>query len=180
MDYPPVGFTREDLKAACAFAQGAAAHTYNRRGVNRQEQERDIKVGKLGEIAFAKYLAENGKAVKGTDDMFTIWHSTHMVDKLDFETREGKSIDVKTASKNYQKRILVPVDQFQKLPKDYYVGVRIAEDERDAFIKGYTTREEIQAAGKFEGAWSYPAYGKLFSELTPIDCLLVMMPDAQK
>lgn len=178
MAYPSVGFTSEDLNAASAFAQGAAQHTYNRRRVTRNEQQRDIRVGKLGEIAFAKYLSENGKAVKGTDDMFTIWHNTHMVDKLDFETKEGKSIDVKTASKNYQKRILVPEDQFLNLPKDYYVGVRITEDERNAFIEGYATREEIESAGKFGRARSHPAYGKLLCELTRIDSLLLIMPDA--
>ena len=161
------------------FARVAAPHTYNRRGVSREEQERDVRVGKLGEIALAVYLSGNGKALKGAQNMFTVWKDTTVVDKLDFETKDGKKVDVKTVSRDYQKRILVPSDQLDYQPKDYYVGVRITEDERWAIVAGYATAAAVKAAGLFYGARDHPAYGKLFSELLPIEDLLELMPDEE-
>ena len=83
-----------------------------------------MRVGKLGEIAFAKFLSDHGKALLGTEDMFTVWSDTHTVDAMDFQTTDGKTIDVKTASRDFHKNILVPYDQYKRQPKDYYVGVR--------------------------------------------------------
>ena len=69
---------------------GLPKWTYNRRRVSRTDHERNARVGKLGEIAFAKFLRDNGKALLGADDMFTIWNDTHAVDKMDFQTSERK------------------------------------------------------------------------------------------
>ena len=57
--------------------------------------------------------------------MFTAWSDTYRVDTTDFQTSDGKSIDIKTASENYHTRILVPYDQYKNQRKDYYIGVRI-------------------------------------------------------
>ena len=54
-------------------------------------------------------------------------------------------------------------------PKDYYVGVRIAKDEQTAIIVDYTTLKAITAAGSFGGARDFPAHGRLFEELEPIE-----------
>ena len=76
-----------------------------------------MRVGKLGEIAFAKFLSDHGKALLGTEDMFTVWSDTHTVDEMDFQTTDGKTIDVKTASRDFHKNILVPYDQYKRQPK---------------------------------------------------------------
>ena len=49
-------------------------------------------------------------------------------DQMDFPTQTGATIDVKTASKSYHIRILVPEDEYHDNPKDYYVGVEIDND----------------------------------------------------
>ena len=162
------------------FAEEAAPYTYNRRNVSSDEQARDIRVGKLGEIAFAEYLSRQGKIVVGIETMFEVWRDTKIGDKKDFETMTGQKVDVKTASRSNHQRILIPADQFRFSRKDFYVGVRITEDEQRACIVGYTKADAIEEAGIWGGARHHPAYAMLLSELMPIEGLLEMMPDRPK
>ena len=170
-----ITFTRDDLAKADGFAKASASSTFNRRGVSLSEHERNMRVGKLGEIAFAKFLSDHGKALLGTEDMFTVWSDTHTVDEMDFQTTDGKTIDVKTASRDFHKNILVPYDQYKRQPKDYYVGVRISEDESTAEVIGFTTREALRPFNRGD----YPAYGRGLDALQPIDQLLKMMTNAR-
>ncbi|MCR8747255.1 hypothetical protein [Romboutsia lituseburensis] len=80
--------------------------------------------GKLAELAFHKYLTEQGKDVP-LGDMFDIFNGQGKTDLCDFSTKDGKTIDVKSASRTDHYLIMVPIDQFESIPKDYYVGVRI-------------------------------------------------------
>ncbi|TQO55609.1 hypothetical protein [Paraclostridium bifermentans] len=91
--------------------------------------------GKLAELAFHKYLAEQGKDVP-LGDMFKIFDEQSKTDLCDFSTKDGKTIDVKSASRTDHYMIMVPIDQFKSIPKDYYVGVRINT--------GVTKYEEIK------------------------------------
>ena len=171
-----ISFTENELERAAEFARESAEWTFNRRRVSPHDHERNARVGKLGEIAFAKFLREHGKALLGADDMFTIWNDTRAVDKMDFETSDGKTIDVKTASLSFHTRILVPYDQFHSQRKDYYVGVRISEseDETTAKVIGFAARKELQPFG----GGDYPAYARELNALHPIDRLLEMIPNA--
>lgn len=174
-----IRFTDEELAKAREFARSTAGgQTFNRRGVSPEDHERDILVGKLGEIAFAKFLVENGKSLLGNEDMFTVWASPHDADKRDFQTRDGRNIDIKTASESNHRNIFVPQDQLENQPKPFYVGVRIAEDRRSATIVGFTTLAEIHSKGLSPLARFYPAYGYPLAELTPIQQLLELMPEA--
>jgi hypothetical protein len=171
-----ISFTEDDLARAAAFAHKSAESTFNRRGVSRTEHERNARVGKLGEIAFARFLTAHGKALLGTDDMFTVWDDTYTVDKMDFETADGKTIDIKTASARHHTRILVPHDQFHSQPKNFYVGVRISEDEKTAAVIGFADRKELQPFG----GGDYPAYARKLDALRPISTLLEMIPDSDE
>ena len=151
--------------------------TYNRRSVSSPEQIRDNRVGKLGEIAFGSFLESHGKKRLGDEDMFTVWSDTRRVDKKDFETADGETIDVKTASRSYHSRILVPSDQYEDQPKHYYVGVRISEDERTGEIMGYAIHGELEL---FPRARYHPAYAIELNTLHPISELLDMIPDASE
>lgn len=174
-----IRFTDEELAKAREFARSTAGgQTLNRRGVSREQHERDILVGKLGEIAFAKFLVENGKALLGNEDMFTVWASPLDADKRDFQTSDDKNIDIKTASESHHRNIFVPQDQMENQPKDFYVGVRIAEDRRSAIIVGFTTLAEVRGKGLSPLAGYYPAYGYPLSALTTIQQLLELMPEA--
>ena len=134
---------------------------------------RDIRVGKLGELAWLRYLQGNGKAVQGAELMFV-----NTPDAKDFATGSGASIDIKTASKPYHQRILVPKDQFEDDPKDYYVGVGMDEETPRATILGYATRADLSAGGaRKRPGYTYPAYDVELRNLRPITDLMELIPD---
>lgn len=103
--------------------------------------------------------------------MLTVWESTIIVDNMDFQTLDGQTIDIKTASRNFHTRILVPHDQYQNQPKDFYVGIRISENESTARIIGYTHREGLKLFTKGD----YVSYAILLNQLTPIEGLLTLL-----
>ena len=162
-----------------AFAAEVAQHTYRRlsRSVNEAIHRERIAVGKYGEVAFSRFLEKNGREPLGAEDMFTVWEGTENVDALDFKTVDGKTVDVKTAYKSYQRLILVPEDQFQSQRKDYYVGVRLDLSGPWADIKGYATPADMMLLGvqdKGEG----PCYIRALRDLRPIAELLAKFPPA--
>ena len=169
-----ITFTADDIAKATKFAKDVA--TYNRRNVSTPQQIRDNRIGKLGEIAFAHFLEARGKKRLGDEDMFTVWSDTRKVDKKDFETADGKTIDIKTASRHFHSNIYVPYDQYEKQPKDYYVGVRISEDEKEGTIVGYAANDELH----WEEGAKYPCYAMKLNELHSISELLDMIPDASE
>lgn len=169
-----ITFSRDDIAKATEFAKRSAPTTFNRRGELPIRHERNSRIGKLGEIAFAKFLRAHGKAILGSRDMFTVWSDTHRVDAMDFQTSDGKTIDIKTASESYHTRILVPHDQYRHQRKDYYVGVRIFGGEVTAEVIGFAAWEELEPFG----GGDYPAYARSLDSLHPIDELLEMIPDA--
>lgn len=80
--------------------------------------------GKLGELAFNEFLKEKGIIVD-TSDMFIIFPGQHNVDNFDFITRSGETIDVKSGFRAIHKNLLINKEQFENIPKDYYVGVKL-------------------------------------------------------
>ena len=169
-----ITFTRDDITRATEFARRSAPTTYNRRGESPERHERNSRIGKLGEIAFAKFLRENGKELTGSEEMFTVWEDIYEVDKMDFQTSDGKTIDVKTASESFHTRILVPHDQYRRQRKDYYVGVRIFPGEETAEVIGFAEWAELEPFGRGD----YPAYARSLNLLHPINTLLDMIQDA--
>ena len=169
-----ITFNRDDIVKATEVARRSARTTFNRRRETPERHERNSRIGKLGEIAFAKFLKENGKALVGSEDMFTVWDDTYEVDTMDFQTSDGKTIDVKTASESFHTRILVPYDQYENQRKDYYVGVRILPGEQTAEVIGFAAWAELKPFG----GGDYPAYARALNALNPIGMLLDMMMDA--
>ena len=170
-----IEFTADEIASATGFAKRSAPTTYNRRGELPVRHERNSRIGKLGEIAFAKFLRENGKELSGSKHMFTVWDDIYKVDRMDFQTSDGKTIDIKTASESYHTRILVPHDQYRQQQKDYYVGVRIFAGEVTAEVIGFAAWDELELFG----GGDYPAYARSLDLLHPISELLDLIPDAK-
>lgn len=170
-----IEFTTEEIARATEFAKQSAATTYNRRGKSIIRHERNSRIGKLGEIAFAKFLSVHGKKLLGSENMFTVWEDTYKVDKMDFQTADGKTIDIKTASESHHTRILIPHDQYKRQGKDYYVGVRIFAGEATAEVIGFAAWDELKPFG----GGDYPAYARALDELHPISKLLDMMDNVE-
>lgn len=91
-------------------------------------------VGKIGEMVFLDLLGFKNKNVN-TDGMFEIYEGQENVDDFDFITLNDESVDVKTGFRVIHSRLLINVEQFNNLPKDYYVGVKLNGVDVDAANK---------------------------------------------
>ncbi|WP_310604216.1 hypothetical protein [Anaerosporobacter sp.] len=91
-------------------------------------------MGKLGEMAFLKLLQEKNKEVN-IDGMFEVFEGQGNVDSFDFQTSTGFYVDVKTGFRNIHKRLLINVDQFDNIPKDFYVAVKVDALDTDSRLK---------------------------------------------
>ena len=160
---------------------------YNRmlpNGINSKEKyELRIQrtyVGKLAELAFYKYLLQEGKSVD-IKDMFKIKEGQTNVDEYDFETKYKETIDIKAAYKSNHKRLMVNLEQLQNVSKDYYVGIKLNAKEQgkyliekdsitEAVIWGYCTKEDLmkQPVISFET----PAKAIFLNNLRPIKDLI--------
>ena len=134
-------------------------------------------MGKLGEIAFSKFLLVNGKQVtradnsnhiECTDEMFNGWKDFLLSDYCDVDT-------VATSHPN-NSAILV---QKNRHDCDYYVGLRPLDDSYKLWqVVGYCTHEEmgehlpqVQRDGSL-------AYRRRLALLRPIDELLERFAEA--
>ena len=179
VDMSQITFSDSDKERTSGFATEVARSTLNRRNVSGTQQERDIRVGKLAELAFIEFLRRNGKVPSGNEDMFTVWEEQDKGDETDFTTAEGHSIDVKSATLGSHRYILVPKDQLDNYPKDYYAAVGISSDESHAEVLGYATLDDFKNAGSAPPAVAryYPAYGVELANLKPIAELLALIED---
>ncbi len=88
-------------------------------------------VGKLGELVFLELLRHFGKAID-TTGMLDIFEGEENVDAFDFETNNHQTVDVKTGFRPIHIRLLVNMEQFINIPKDYYVAVWLNGRDVDA------------------------------------------------
>lgn len=141
-------------------------------------------MGKLGETVFLKFLQENGKIVN-SNDMFDIYEGQEHVDKYDFITSAGKTVDIKTGFLENHKRLLVNTEQFDNNPKDFYVGVKINTEEIDhknkfvvwekissATILGYAEYDYMEKNSEICNYGEGPARALFYNKLLGIDKLL--------
>lgn len=140
-------------------------------------------MGKLGELAFLKFLQEKGKAVN-VDGMLDVFEGQENVDSFDFITAAGRSVDVKTGFRSIHQRLLVNTEQFDKNPKDFYVAVKLDavdidsrqklvdwEDVTTAQIVGYADYAYIQKKAGVRDFGEGPARWLFYDRLMGIDKL---------
>lgn len=140
-------------------------------------------VGKLGELVFLSLLTEKGLKCN-TSETFKIYEGQDNTDSFDFITKYGLSIDVKTGFRSNHKRLLVNKDQFQRKPKDYYVGVKLngqdmtGDDKlidwdsiQTATIKGYAEKVFLDGV-PYHNYSEGLAKGLYYNKLMGIDKLL--------
>ena len=124
-------------------------------------------IGKLGEIAFRKFLDEKGVLFKELKYNGNEW------DKCDFVISD-KLIDVKsTEEASYKKYMMIPKPQFENKKKDFYVSIVVNQNHTNANVQGFMDYERIKALGfKKFGAMTYPAYCVHFDSLVSMDDFL--------
>lgn len=165
---PPISFTPKERYAVREYANRLSI------GINDEEYRRRHRVGKLGAIAFYQFLLRNHRLLLGSDGK-PIFRKEDDVDWIDFRTEAGKVVGIKTVSRDYYNRIFILKDDLRTMPYDYYVGVRISEDERTAEIEGYATRKDIEESEVFNFG-ERDAYGCLLYDLRRITKLLNHFP----
>lgn len=142
-------------------------------------------MGKLGELAFLRFLQEKGKSVS-TKGMLDVFPGQKNVDPFDFITSDGCSVDVKTGFRAIHKRLLVNTEQFDHIPKDYYVAVKLDAIDTDAeqklvnwdtvstaAIMGYAEHSYMQKHAEIFDFGEGPARWLPYKRLMGIDRLLI-------
>ena len=120
-----ITISKEDINKCLEFAKHIiqTSNQYNRFHKNQSIQVERTFIGKIAEYMFLKFLNDEGKNYP-EGDMFDIFEGQENVDSFDFKIKSGQTVDIKTASKPFHKRIMVPISQWH-LEKDYYVGIMI-------------------------------------------------------
>ena len=147
-----------DREAASRFAN-LRTPTWDSNG---WEEPRTRYHGKLGEIAFAKLLVKHGKLVPSSDE-FTEWVN------FEADNSESNQIDVTTRGVRYGV-IRVPGLKVNNSRIGFYVAVRIAEDDKTAFIEGFASRVEMKDSGT--NGEDSNIYERRLAKLHPIGSLL--------
>ncbi|HDR1063322.1 TPA: hypothetical protein QB310_002101 [Pasteurella multocida] len=110
-------------------------------------------VGKLGELAFLEYLNFNN-VYPNTDDMFEVYQGQTNTDNFDFNIN-GYSIDIKTGFRTIHSRLLINMEQFIGIPKDFYVAVYLNAIDSDSNNKIIDLNSITEATIKGYADWNY-------------------------
>lgn len=119
------------IEEAEQYAILSAPHTSNRHDFHKGGvSEKALKMfeGKLGEKVFKLWLMQQGL---GFDEDKT---SHEDADLFDFRV-SGRTIDVKTFTKDFHRRLLEMVEQYRNKPKDYYVAIRLRFEPFSVHVK---------------------------------------------
>lgn len=149
-------------------------------------------MGKLGELAFARLLEEKNIPAD-TSGMLEIYEGQSHVDSFDFITRKKKTVDIKTGFRASHSRLVISTDQFDKNPKDYYVGVLLNASDTDpaeklvdwssvteARILGYAEYDYLKEYAGIRDFGEGPARWRPYSKLMGIARLLKeMKPESE-
>ena len=180
-----ISFAEFDLTKANEFVESDTGLSLIE---NEDANPDDILIGKLGEIAFAKFLYKHDKAFLNDADQLLTWDDVYTLDRLNLQTCDGKTVDVK-ASENRGSRLIQTPDgdeisiRFQSIlvpcdnePRDYYVGVGISKDKTIGTVEGFIDRDGLHPS---EHYIPDPCLQRKFGSLKCIGDLLEMMPEAE-
>lgn len=129
-------FTDEDFISAKNFAIKTAKFHKDfsiKRNRDINQKIENIRIGKLGEIAF-RYLKKDIIIDKNPID-------DTKPSIYDFISKDGKTIDIKTIDRSWKKRVYINIDAHEVA--DIIVVVSIDEDNKVANYVGYLTKKEI-------------------------------------
>jgi len=119
-------FSSKDILNCLYFSYDVAMHTYQRLSKSKVSFNLHIErifTGKLGEYALFQILNKFTYEID-YKDAFKIWEGTQNVDRFDLKVN-NKTIDAKTLYKPNHRNMIVPLDQWKSMPKDFYVAVKL-------------------------------------------------------
>ena len=157
-------------------AKIARSKTLKRKNYTHLSVPRRYFYGELGHVAFEHTLEEKGKAFRschrtdGKPDDYDViaWATSGRVLRL----------DVKTASSQNYRKIMIPDAQLQRHHRDIYVAVRLEEDETLARMMGWATRTDaLEWTVSFFGDYRVPTRSQTFSALRTMESLYEQLED---
>ena len=157
---------------------------YARLGQSEEELIETTYIGKLGELAFLLALHSVGVS-PDISGLLDIYEGQENVDSYDFITRDGLTVDIKTGYLPYQTRLMVNEQQFNNIPKDIYVGIKLLASDPindagkngkdvwiNAEIHGWISHSDLKKDGEFRNFGKAYAYATIYRKLKPIKSLL--------
>jgi len=157
------------IQEALDYSLLSKSYTSNRHDFHEgglDAKQRKMFEGKLGEKILKTFFLENKVCFKEDQT------SHKEADYYDFKLEDGTTVDVKTRTKDFHTRNLEMVEQFNKMPKDIYVSVRLFPDKKEGFILGWFTKEDIIKINRIENNGYLDNYVLYDNELRPIQELL--------
>ena len=125
--------------------------------------------GKLGEKIFKQFLLIHKLNFK--ED--TTCHTE--ADIYDFIMPNGVTIDIKTRTKSFHTRTLEMVEQFKKNPKDIYISIQLDVNNKEGFIVGWVTKDDILRINRIENQGYLDNYVLYDYDLKNIDELILLL-----
>ncbi|MDK2812711.1 MAG: hypothetical protein PWQ78_921 [Petrotoga sp.] len=117
----------ETILKSLWFACSSSSQTYERTKLSRQNPITHlwrIFTGKVGELFFLEYLWKKGfikddEYAKLEENSLSVWWKKHNVDLCDIKIG-NYLIDVKTLPESTHRYLIIPKDQYDNNPKDFY------------------------------------------------------------
>lgn len=126
-------------RASMLAAEVATTATMQKKNYTGLSEVDRYLYGYLGEMAVEAAMIDSG--------VVHTYHPTAdgLPDRGDFVVRYGRSelsLDVKTASKEYHRRLMMPEKQFRRHHRDLYVAARVTSETVE--IHGFVTRKKAE------------------------------------
>jgi len=136
--------TEEELKSAFEFAKKYDEGKFGKNvlGVSYEEYIDFIRIGKLCELTFVRFLKDN-KIEVDCKDMLVPCEDEHRHGADFILIHSNQEVDIKAANKNFHSRMLVREDQFKAHIHDVYIGAKYISDNKIEF-HGYSTGNDLK------------------------------------
>lgn len=157
---------------------------YARLGQSEEELIETTYIGKLGELAFLMAL-NSVDVFPDISGLLDVYEGQENVDLYDFITQDGLTVDIKTGYLSYHTRLMVNEQQFNNIPKDIYVGIKLLASDPineagkngkdvwiNAEIHGWISHGDLKEYGEFRDFGKGYAYATIYCKLNPIKLLL--------
>lgn len=181
-----IKITQEMRDKAYAFAImiEKGKNQYARLGQSEEELIETTYIGKLGELAFLKAL-NSCDIFPDISGILDVYEGQENVDSYDFITQDGLTVDIKTGYLPHHTRLMVNKQQFNNIPKDIYVGIKLLASDSindagkngkdvwsNAEIHGWISHDDLKEYGEFRNFGKAYAYAIIYCNLNRIELLL--------
>ena len=136
--------TNEEIDSASEFSKKYDEGKFGKNvlGVSYDEYIDFIRIGKLCELTFVRFLKDNDIDVDCRDILIPC-EDEHRHGADFILKHSNQEVDIKAANKQFHIRMLVREDQFKAHIHDLYIGAKYINDNKIEFY-GYSTGEDLK------------------------------------